>query len=113
MATPALPWPLSPEVSEALLQATRLPGTGPPAAPHGLPAAPHGIQAAPHALGNPPWEERPVRFEAQVVLTKEEAFGACQALADAGRVLVRSGEPAQSDLLCSLFALIEERLVTR
>jgi hypothetical protein len=47
------------------------------------------------------------------VLSKEEAFGACQALADVGRVLVRSGGSAEAELLCSLFTLIEERLVTR
>jgi hypothetical protein len=46
-----------------------------------------------------------------VVLTKEEAFGACQALADAGRVLVRSGGCAEADSLGSLFVLLEERLV--
>jgi hypothetical protein len=86
-------------MSEALLQAARLPA-------HGLPAAPPG-------LGHAPWEELPVHFGPEVVLTKEEAFGACQALADAGRVLVRSGGSAEADLLCSLFSLIEERLVTR
>jgi hypothetical protein len=53
----------------------------------------------------------PVRFGPQVVLTKEEVFGACQALADAGRALVRSGGDAEADTLCSLFALLEERLV--
>ncbi len=52
-----------------------------------------------------------VRFGAQVVLSKEEAFGACQALADAGRVLVRSGGAAEADALGSVFALLEERLV--
>ncbi len=46
------------------------------------------------------------------MLTKEEAFGACQALADAGRVLVRSGGAVEADSLWSLFALLEERLVT-
>jgi len=52
-----------------------------------------------------------VRFGTRVVLTKEEAFGACQALADAGRVLVRTGRPVEADSLCSLFVLIEDRLV--
>jgi len=54
----------------------------------------------------------PVRFGLRVVLSKEEAFGACQALADAGRELVRSGRTAEADSLCSLFALLEERLVS-
>ncbi len=52
-----------------------------------------------------------MRFGPQVVLTKEEAFGACQALADAGRLLVRSGGAVEADTLCSLFVLLEERLM--
>jgi hypothetical protein len=47
-----------------------------------------------------------------VILSKDEAFGACQALADAGRVLVRSGGVAEAASLGSLFELLEERLVT-
>ena len=54
---------------------------------------------------------RGIRFGAEVVLTKEEAFGVCQALADAGRVLVRSGGSVEADALCSVFVLLEERLV--
>ncbi len=53
-----------------------------------------------------------MRFGTEVVLTKEEAFGACQALADAGRVLVRCGGAAEADTLGHLFALLEERLTT-
>jgi len=53
-----------------------------------------------------------VAFGPRVVLTKEEAFGACQALADAGRVLVRSGGSSEADTLCSLFVLLEDRLST-
>ena len=53
-----------------------------------------------------------VTFGPSVVLTKEEAFSACQALADAGRVLVRSGGSVEADTLCSLFVLLEERLST-
>jgi hypothetical protein len=88
-------------VSEALLQTQEalLPESGLPLMRHGL--------------GHPPWEEHTVQFGSRVVLTKEEAFGACQALADAGRVLVRSGGSVEADLLCSLFTLIEDRLVTR
>jgi len=55
----------------------------------------------------------PVQFGVRVVLTKEEAFGACQALADAGRLLVRSGGHEEADSLGSLFDLLEERLVAR
>jgi hypothetical protein len=54
---------------------------------------------------------RPVHFGVRVILSKEEAFGACQALADAGRVLVRSGGFEEADSLGSLFELLEERLV--
>jgi hypothetical protein len=52
-----------------------------------------------------------VRFAPEVVLSKEEVFGACQALADAGRLLVRSGGAAEADVLCALFTLLEDRLV--
>ncbi len=52
-----------------------------------------------------------VHFGHRVVLSKEEAFGACQALADAGRHLVRGGAPGEADALGTLFELIEERLV--
>ena len=54
-----------------------------------------------------------MHFGVRVVLSKEEAFGACQALADAGRLLVRSGGLEEADSLGSLFELLEERLVAR
>ena len=53
----------------------------------------------------------PVNFGVRVILSKDEAFGACQALADAGRMLVRSGRVDEADSLGSLFELLEERLV--
>ena len=53
----------------------------------------------------------PLHFGVRVILSKDEAFGACQALADAGRVLVRSGGLDEADSLGSLFELLEERLV--
>jgi hypothetical protein len=53
----------------------------------------------------------PVLFGTRVVLSKEEAFTACQALADAGRMLVRSGGLDEADSLGTLFDLLEERLV--
>jgi hypothetical protein len=55
----------------------------------------------------------PIHFGVRVILSKDEAFGACQALADAGRVLVRSGGVDEADSLGSLFDLLEERLVAR
>lgn len=51
-----------------------------------------------------------LRFGSSVVLSKEEAFGACQALADAGSHLVRSGRGVEADALAGLFVLLEERL---
>jgi len=54
-----------------------------------------------------------VHFGVRVILSKEEAFGACQTLADAGRVLVRSGSAEEADSVGSLFELLEERLAAR
>jgi hypothetical protein len=73
---------------------------------------PTNTDAGEQGSPEPPGAE-PVRFGDSVVLSKGEVFGACQALADAGRVLVRSGGSVEADLLCSLFTLIEDRLVTR
>ena len=55
----------------------------------------------------------PAHFGVEVTLSKEEAFGACQVLADASRILVRSGGHEEADSLGSLFDLLEERLVAR
>ena len=51
-----------------------------------------------------------LRLADDVVLTKEEAFGVCQALADAGRGLVRSGRFDEADHLAAVFDLVEGRL---
>ena len=67
--------------------------------------------SVPPVDSTPGQRDRPLRFSQRVVLSKEEAFRACQALADAGRVLVRSGGAPEADTLGSLFALLEERLV--
>jgi hypothetical protein len=45
-----------------------------------------------------------------VWLTKQEAFAACQALADADRVLVALGEILEAGALGDLFELLEDRL---
>jgi hypothetical protein len=52
----------------------------------------------------------PVRFLPSVVLTKTEAFAACQVLADADRCLVRAGQFGEADALCDLFELLEARM---
>ena len=45
-----------------------------------------------------------------VVLSKGEVFGACQALADADRLLLRSGGKSEASALGDLFELLEARL---
>jgi hypothetical protein len=61
-------------------------------------------------------EGRPERasppLSTRVHLTKREAFDACQALADADRVLVAAGSTAEADALGDLFELLEDRLTT-
>jgi hypothetical protein len=52
----------------------------------------------------------PVRFQDSVVLSKGEVFGACQALADADRVLLRTGGKSEALALGDLFELLEARL---
>ncbi|HUY67026.1 MAG TPA: hypothetical protein VMV06_09435 [Acidimicrobiales bacterium] len=52
----------------------------------------------------------PARFGPCVALSKREAFGACQALADADRWLLRAGRTAEADALGDLFELLEDRL---
>jgi hypothetical protein len=45
-----------------------------------------------------------------VWLTKREVFGACQALADADRVLVAAGTTDEAGALADLFELLEDRM---
>lgn len=52
----------------------------------------------------------PIRFEDSVVLSKGEVFGACQALADADRLLLTSGGKSEASALGDLFELLEARL---
>jgi hypothetical protein len=56
--------------------------------------------------------ERAATFAGRVHLTKREAFHACQALADADRVLVAAGGMAEAGALGDLFELLEDRLTT-
>jgi hypothetical protein len=55
----------------------------------------------------------PARFVGRVWLTKCEVFAACQALADADRVLSRSGRSHEARALGDLFELFEDRLSGR
>ena len=50
-------------------------------------------------------------FAAAIVLSKREAFEACEAIADSERVLLRSGNASQAARLAALFELVEGRLV--
>jgi hypothetical protein len=52
-----------------------------------------------------------VRFATAVVLTKREAFGACEACAEAERSLLRLRRPVEAAQVAALFELIEGRLV--
>ncbi|MHB1517398.1 MAG: hypothetical protein ACYCVN_05360 [Acidimicrobiales bacterium] len=54
---------------------------------------------------------REVAFSATIRLTKGEAFAACQALADADRILASAGNLFESRAIAELFELMEERLV--
>ena len=51
-----------------------------------------------------------VRFTPSVILTREEAFDACQALADADRCLIGLGHGVEATALGALFDLLEDRL---
>jgi hypothetical protein len=53
-----------------------------------------------------------VSFSSAVVLTKREAFEACEACAEAERALLRTGRAAEAGRLAALFELIEARLVS-
>ena len=68
----------------------------------------------PAAIDGAPTDRMPDRapFAARVHLTKREAFRACQALADADRLLVAAGGMAEAGALGDLFELLEDRLTT-
>jgi hypothetical protein len=63
--------------------------------------------------GGEPATSDPVRFQESVVLSKGEVFGACQALADADRVLLKIGGKSEASALGDLFELLEGRLASR
>jgi hypothetical protein len=77
----------------------------------GCPAAGRAAEPS-HASSDPPNRAPAARFGATVRLTKQEAFDACQALADADRFLVRAGRLAEAGALGHLFELFEERLTS-
>jgi hypothetical protein len=69
------------------------------------PGSEAGRYAGPERAGT-----EPVHFEDSVVLSKGEVFGACQALADADRLLLRRGGKSEASALGDLFELLEARL---
>jgi hypothetical protein len=52
-----------------------------------------------------------VRFRLSVVLTKREAFEACEVCADVERALLRAGRVIEAARVAALFELFESRLV--
>jgi len=58
------------------------------------------------------FKEAQVSFSTAVVLTKREAFEACEACAEAERALLRTGRAAEAGRVAALFELIEGRLVS-
>lgn len=54
---------------------------------------------------------RTVQFALSIVLTKREAFEACEICADVERALLRAGRAVEAARIASLFELFENRLV--
>lgn len=52
-----------------------------------------------------------VRFANSVVLTKREAFEACEVCAEVERALLRAGRAVEAARAAALFELFENRLV--
>jgi hypothetical protein len=55
--------------------------------------------------------EGAARFAATIVLTKREAFGLCEVIAAAERLLLRSGNAPEAARLAAAFELVEAKLV--
>jgi hypothetical protein len=54
---------------------------------------------------------RSVRFALSIVLTKREAFEACEICADVERALLRAGRAIEAAQIATLFELFESRLL--
>ncbi|HXX91810.1 MAG TPA: hypothetical protein VEI83_16455 [Acidimicrobiales bacterium] len=52
-----------------------------------------------------------VKFAPVIVLSKREAFELCEAVAEAERAMLRSGNAAGAARLATIFELVEGRLV--
>jgi len=64
------------------------------------------------AVTNQPSRCEPtVRFASSIVLTKREAFEACQVCAEVERALLRTGRVVEAARAASLFEYFENRLV--
>ncbi len=84
-----------PPTSPATTAGLAVPDAPPPRAP-----------APPPAVAT----EATATFRPVVWLTKREVFDACQALADADRVLVAAGTTDEAGALADLFELLEDRM---
>lgn len=51
-------------------------------------------------------------FSTAILLTKREAFDACETCAQAERALLRAGRSVEAHRLAALFELLEARLIT-
>jgi hypothetical protein len=79
-----------------------------------MPPTPPGTAGGLAVSGAPPSPATPIEpaatFRPVVCLTKREVFEACQALADADRVLVAAGTIDEAGALADLFELLEDRM---
>lgn len=82
---------------------------GPAGVEAGVEAGGTGTNLEPSTQGGPE-PDGSIRFQDSVVLSKGEVFGACQALADADRLLLKSGAKSEASALGDLFELLEARL---
>jgi len=58
-----------------------------------------------------PEHPEPIRFSPAVILTKREAFEACEVCAESERAFLRAGRAVEAARAASLFELIEGRLL--
>lgn len=80
--------------------------------PDDLDIRPDKITTGAHAMSRKPQGGRAaVRFALAIVLTKREAFEACEVCADAERTLLRAGRVAEAARVAALFELFESRMV--
>jgi hypothetical protein len=95
--------------SEGVSPETGGKASGKTGGPAGVEAGGTGTNLEPSTQRGPE-PDGSIRFQDSVVLSKGEVFGACQALADADRLLLKSGAKSEASALGDLFELLEARL---